>query len=144
MTPISEPNFPFQIALRIDWSEMDLFGHVNNVMYFKYIQASRVNYWEQTGIGKDFNSTGIAPILASTKCDFKKPLHYPGSLTIKVRMEFIKTTSFGFEHQLLNENGEIVAIAHDVMVMYDFNKNEKIIFPIELKTEIEKIEGRKF
>jgi len=37
--------FPSKLPIRIDWSEMDLFGHVNNVMYFKYIQASRVNYW---------------------------------------------------------------------------------------------------
>jgi acyl-CoA thioester hydrolase len=123
---------------------MDLFGHINNVMYFKYIQASRVNYWEATGIGKDFKTTNIAPILASTKCNFLKPLHYPSNIIIQARMEFIKNTSFGFEHQILNEQGEIAAIANDVMVMYDFTKNEKVIFDEVLKQEIEAIENRNF
>lgn len=37
-------NYNTSLELRIDWSEMDLFGHVNNVAFFKYVQASRVNY----------------------------------------------------------------------------------------------------
>lgn len=35
-----------ELNLRIDWSELDLFGHVNNVMYAKYMQASRVHFME--------------------------------------------------------------------------------------------------
>ena len=140
----SNHQFNVKLSLRLDWSEMDLFGHINNVMYFKYIQASRVNYWETMGIAKDFATTKVGPILASTKCNFLKPLHYPSNIIIQARMEFIKNTSFGIEHQILNEHGEIAAIANDVIVMYDFNKNEKVIFPELLKKTIEEIEGRKF
>jgi len=140
----SNHQFNVKLSLRLDWSEMDLFGHINNVMYFKYIQASRVNYWETMGIAKDFSTTKVGPILASTKCNFLKPLHYPGNIIIQARMEFIKNTSFGIEHQILNEQGEIAAIANDVIVMYDFNKNEKVVFQELLKKTIEEIEGRNF
>ena len=140
----SNYQFNVKLSLRLDWSEMDLFGHINNVMYFKYIQASRVNYWETMGIAKDFPTTKVGPVLASTKCNFLKPLHYPGNIIIQARMEFIKNTSFGIEHQILNEQGEIAAIANDVIVMYDFNKNEKVVFPELLKKTIEEIEGRNF
>jgi acyl-CoA thioester hydrolase len=140
----SNHQFNVKLSLRLDWSEMDLFGHINNVMYFKYIQASRVNYWETMGIAKDFSTTKVGPILASTKCNFLNPLHYPGNIIIQARMEFIKNTSFGIEHQILNEQGEIAAIANDVIVMYDFNKNEKVVFPELLKKTIEEIEGRIF
>jgi acyl-CoA thioester hydrolase len=140
----SNHQFNIKLSLRLDWSEMDLFGHINNVMYFKYIQASRVYYWETMGIAKDFNTNKIGPILASTQCNFLKPLHYPSNIIIQARMEFIKNTSFGIEHQILNEQGEIAAVANDVIVMYDFNKNEKVIFADELKKYVEEIEGRKF
>jgi acyl-CoA thioester hydrolase len=140
----SNHQFNIKLPLRLDWSEMDLFGHINNVMYFKYIQASRVNYWELTGIGSDYKTTNIAPILASTKCNFLKPLHFPGNIIIQARMEFIKNTSFGIEHQILNEHGEIAAIANDVMVMYDFTKNEKVLFSDIIRKNIEEIEGEKF
>ena len=39
-------DWPVRLHLRIDWSEMDVFGHVNNVMFMKYVQAARVHYWE--------------------------------------------------------------------------------------------------
>lgn len=117
--------FPVQLQLRLDWSEMDLFGHINNVSYFKYIQASRVHYWEQTGLASSFSETKIGPILLSTNCTFIKPVHYPGEITVQVRLEFMKTTSFGLHHRILNQQGEIAAEAHDVIVNFDFNTNEK-------------------
>lgn len=136
--------FPSKLELRIDWSEMDLFGHVNNVMYFKYIQASRVNYWEISGLVKAFDEDKIGPILANTTCRFIRPLHYPGSITIQAEIEFMKNTSFGIHHQILNEANEIAAEAHDVIVYFDFNKNEKTELPIAFRESVTKLEKRIF
>src|SRR6478609_3752156 len=130
-------NFPVKLELRLDWSEMDLFGHVNNVSYFKYVQASRVNYWEAIGLTNLYKETNIGAILASTACQFKKPLHFPGNITVQVRLDFLKNTSFGLKHQILNEQGEVAAEARDVMVMYDFTKNEKVEIPEGLRKKIE-------
>ena len=137
-------NFPVTLKLRIDWAELDLFGHVNNVMYVKYVQAARVNYWEQIGLYQDFLKTRKGPMLVSVNCDFKKPLFYPGAVTIKTRMEFIKNTSFGFHHVLFDDKGDVVAESHDIMVAFDFNKNEKMPFPEELKKAVEKLEVKSF
>jgi acyl-CoA thioester hydrolase len=132
-------NFPVKLSLKLDWSEMDLFGHINNVSYFKYIQASRVNCWERTGIADAFPKTRIGPILLSTGCQFIKPLHYPGNIVIEARIEFIKNTSFGIHHRILNAAGEVAAEAHDVIVYYDFNKNEKTPIPDEFRKAVEEL-----
>ena len=137
-------NYPVKLNLRLDWSEMDLFGHINNVSYFKYVQASRVNYWETSGINVYFEKQKIGPILASTSCQFKKPLHYPGNIVVQARIDFIKNSSFGIHHQILNEKGELCAEAQDVIVFFDFNKHEKVTFPEELRKKVELLEGRKF
>lgn len=137
-------NFPVKLPLRLDWSEMDLFGHINNVSYFKYIQASRVNYWEVTGLAATFEETKIGPILLSTGCQFIKPLHYPGDIVVEARMEFMKNTSFGIHHRILNSKGEIAAEAHDVIVTYDFSKNEKTTLQTEFRRAVERIEGKQF
>lgn len=136
--------YPVELELRIDWSELDLFGHVNNVAFLKYVQAARVNYWERIGLYRDFLQTKIGPMLAGTTCRFKKPLFYPGTIIIKSRMDFIKNTSFSIHHLILDSAGEVAAEAEDVMVMYDFNKNEKVTFPSYLREMAEKLEGRKF
>lgn len=133
--------FPLRLDIRIDWSEMDLFCHVNNVMFFKYVQASRVNYWEAMGMNRLITEKRIGPILASTACQFLKQLHFPGNIVVQCRMEFIKNTSFGFHHQVLNDKGELVAEAHDVMVMFDFNRNEKMPLPEEIRKKVEEIEN---
>lgn len=137
-------DFPVKLPLRIDWSEMDLFGHVNNVAYFKYIQASRVNYWEVSGLAATFNETKVGPILLSAACKFIKPLHYPGNIIVAASIVFIKNTSFGIHHRILNEQNEIAAEAQDVIVTFDFNKNEKVAISPQFRRAVEEIEGRKF
>ena len=132
--------FPVQLELRIDWSELDYFAHVNNVSFYKYIQAARVNYWDQIGLTVSHRTTNVGPMLASCKCDFKRPLFYPGKVIIRSKLAFIKNTSFSLHHQLLNEENEVVAEAQDVMVMFDFNTNEKVAFPESLRGKIEELE----
>ncbi len=132
-------NFHVNLELRIDWSELDYFGHVNNVSFFKYIQSARVNYWENIGLNSFHSNFNIGPMLASCKCDFKQPLYFPGSVKIISQLEFIKHTSFGIHHRLINDKGELSAEANDVMVMFDFNKNEKVKFPDEIRTNLGKL-----
>lgn len=140
----NQEHFPVRLGLRIDWAEQDLFGHVNNVMFMKYIQAARVNYWEQIGLYQYFRETNMGPMLVHVHCDYKKPLHYPGNMTILSRMKFIKNTSFSIQHRILDHEGAVSAEAEDVIVMYDFNKNEKILFPNEFRKKVEELEGKKF
>ena len=72
------------------------------------------------------------------------PLYFPGEITILTKVAFIGNTSFSFQHVILNDKGEVAAESQDVMVMFDFNKNEKISFPMELKQKIEALEGKGF
>ena len=133
-----------ELVLRTDWSEMDLFGHVNNVAFMKYVQASRVNYWETAGITVLHQTKNIGPMLAGTSCQFKKPLYYPGNVRIEAHISFIKNTSFGIHHQIFDNEGHLAAEADDVMVLFDFNKNEKTPFPAHIRQVIEQVEGKQF
>lgn len=111
------------MKLRIDWSELDLYGHVNNIAFMKYIQAARVNYWEQIGLYPLYQQKKQFPMLVSTQCEFKKTLMFPGEVVIHSTLAYIKNSSFSIEHQLYNEKQELVAEAKDVMVMYDETKS---------------------
>ena len=133
-------HFPLKLNLRLDWSEMDMYGHINNVMFFKFIQASRVNFWEKIGLETGYYKDKIGPILVSTGCQFKQPLFYPGKITVETRVEFIKTTSTGLHHRILNDKNELSAEGHDVIVLFDFAKNEKVHIPNELREAMEKLD----
>lgn len=124
------------INLRIDWSEMDVFGHVNNVMIMKYVQAARLNYIEAMGLMHLHRTQNIGFMVAETNCQFKKELLFPGSITIDTKIIFVKNSSFSLEHTLTNDNKEIVAIAKDVLVVFDFTKKEKCLIPEEIRAKI--------
>ena len=132
------------MELRIDWSEIDAFGHVNNLSILKYVQAARVNYLEIIGLMQMQATIKIGPILASTTCQFRKPLFYPGQVTIYTNVDNVKNSSFHVQHQIMNDKKELVAEAQDFIVFYDFNKNAKLNIPNEIKEKIAELEESDF
>lgn len=125
-----------QITIRIDWSELDLFGHVNNVAFHKYAQAARLNYLEAIGLMKLHQTQNVGFMVAETNCQFKKELLFPGNINIQTQIDFVKNTSFSLQHTMINDNGELIAIAKDVLVVFDFNKKEKVLIPEEIKAKV--------
>lgn len=118
-----------ELNLRLDWSEMDLFGHINNVSYFKYLQASRVHFWESLGIDRLYKEQNIGPSLAKTSCSFRKPVHYPGNIRIEVWVDWVKNSSFQLHHYLYDADGTLCAEGEDVVVLFDYTNNVKYPLP---------------
>ena len=133
--------FSTKLELRIDWGELDSFGHVNNVAILKYVQSARVNNLEAIGMMQYQLETKKGPILASTSCQFKKPLFYPGQVTVYSKIDTVKNTSFRIQHEIYNDKNELAAEAQDIVVFFDFNKNTKLTIPDEFREKIEALEN---
>lgn len=131
---MNEKDFPLEIELRIVWSDLDVYEHVNNVNIIRYLQSARVNIWELSGLYKSYKETNQGPMLVSSKVDFKKSLFYPGTITIKSRVGSIKSSSFSLEHIILNAQGEICIEAKDVAVCFDFTTEKTYQIPDNLRT----------
>ena len=136
--------YPIEVELRIDWSEQDLYGHVNNITYFKYTQAARLEYLEKIGLSEGYMRKKIGPILAATTCQFKKQMFFPGKIKVCSGVKFIKNSSFGLHHLIKDQDGEIVAEADDILVTFDFAKNKKVNCPDDVRQKIEALENLKF
>lgn len=134
---MNKKKYPLEIALRIDWSDLDVYEHVNNVNIICYLQSARVNIWEKSGLYKSYKETNRGPMLVSSKCDFKKSLFYPGNITVHSRIGYIKNSSFSLEHIILNEAGEVCIEAKDVAVCFDFNTGKTYSIPESLKRVFE-------
>lgn len=125
--------YPLEVKLRIDWSDLDVYEHVNNVNIIRYLQSARVNIWEKSGLYKSYKATNRGPMLVSSKVDFKKSLFYPGTITVKSRIGTIKNSSFSLEHLILNDKGEACIEARDVAVCFDFNTEKTYQIPDDLR-----------
>lgn len=65
-------NYAISMQLRIDWNELDSFGHINNLAILRYAQTARLNYLEALGMMRYHEETGLGPVLASTHCQFRR------------------------------------------------------------------------
>jgi acyl-CoA thioester hydrolase len=104
-------DYSIKLELRIDWSDIDLFGHVNNLAILKYVQAARVLYLEAIGLMQSQSENKTGPILANINCQFRKPLFYPGKVTVYSKVDEIKNTSFRIHHAIYDDHNEIAAVA---------------------------------
>jgi acyl-CoA thioester hydrolase len=59
--------FPVQVEIPVAWGDMDAFGHVNNVVYFRYFESARIACFEAVDYMASAAHSGLGPILAATE-----------------------------------------------------------------------------
>lgn len=72
----------FEIDIPIRWGDMDSMGHVNNTVYFRYLEEARIQWFEAAGFRTDPRSDG--PVIVNAHCSFIRELRYPG--TVRCRL----------------------------------------------------------
>jgi len=68
-----------QIPIR--WGDMDAYGHVNNTIYFRYMEQARCEWLEAMDIGVGVGDDG--PVIVNASCTFLVPLTYPGTVEVR-------------------------------------------------------------
>ncbi len=136
-------DFPIVIELPVVWGEMDAYGHVNNIIYFRYFESVRIAYFEHMKFMEFKEKTGIGPILAQTSCRFKIPLSYPDHVLVGARVIEIKSDRFQMEYKVISKKHQSVAAKGDgLIVCFNYLKNKKEALPGDLIQKINKIEKK--
>lgn len=129
-----------EIKLRVDWADLDLFGHVNNVAFFRYVQAARVSFCESIGLSSVDPLANPGFMVASSACQFRSPLRYPSEIKLRLHVAWIKNTSFQLEYAIEDSRGQVVAEAADVIVVYDHCEKHKLDIPADVRRVLEMVE----
>ena len=67
----------------VRWGDMDAMGHVNNTVYFRFMEQTRISWFEALlPRGKAWGTTGI--VIANATCNFKKAIGYPATVEVKM------------------------------------------------------------
>lgn len=69
-------------TIPIRWGDMDAYGHVNNTVYFRYMEQARVEWCEQLGVTVG-PSSEVSPVIINASCTFLAPMNYPGEVEVK-------------------------------------------------------------
>ncbi len=137
-------NFPVTIEVPVAWGEMDAFGHVNNIVYFRYFESARIAYFDKIEFIKFKENIGVGPILSKTSCRFKIALSFPDTVQIGARSTDIEEDRFLMHYRVVSKKHNSVAAEGDGMIVcFDYRKNKKTSLPAELVDNIKRIENIK-
>jgi acyl-CoA thioester hydrolase len=86
------------MRMPIRWGDMDMMGHVNNTVYFRYIESARIAWLEEAGGAPD--PAGIGPVIVNAHCSFLKQLKYPGEIEVTTYVGPPGRSSFEVSHEI--------------------------------------------
>lgn len=134
--------YPVVIELPVVWGEMDSYRHVNNVVYFRYLESARVEYTRRLRWFDFEKETGIGPILQATQCRFRKPLTYPDTVSVTARLASLGEDRFVLEHIIFSHALQAVAAeGQGTVVTFDYGEGRKVPIPAELRRRIAELEA---
>ena len=83
----------------IRWGDMDAMGHVNNTVYFRYMEQARIGWFDALVPAQEaWKDTGI--VIANASCNFKRALNYPGTVEVRLSIEPPGGSSVGTFYEL--------------------------------------------
>ena len=83
----------YRTEIPIRWGDMDAMGHVNNAVYFRYLEQLRIEWFDKMGFGsRAGHQTG--PVVVNAHCAFLKELRYPGTVQADLYIGDIGRSSF--------------------------------------------------
>lgn len=136
-------DFPVIIELPVQWGEQDLYGHVNNIIYFRWFESARVAYGERLDFARLFREARLGPILASVRCDFRRQVTYPARVRIGARITRLGNSSLTMVHAVAKaDSGELLAEGDSTVVFFDYAAQKSTRIPDDLRDRIRALEGR--
>lgn len=104
--------FNYVHVKKVHWGDMDALGHVNNVVYFQYLEQSRLGMMEHLGIFPRLFDEQVGLVIADARCRYKAPVIYPDTLHIGLRVDLKAADRMVIHYQLFSEKlGRVVAEA---------------------------------
>lgn len=119
----------YEMVMPIRWGDMDAMGHVNNTVYFRYMEVVRLDWVHSLGLALDPRSEGV--LIINAFCTFHKQFEYPGD--IRARMYVSDPGRSSFESWVLMERADAPGTVHAsggaTMVWVDFQAQKSKPIP---------------
>jgi len=138
--PQPEPRGAYKAfrSIATRWSDNDLYGHVNNVVYYSWFDTA-VNglLIEQGAI--DIHAGPVIGLVVETQCNYFAPLAFPQAVVAGIRVAHIGSSSVRYEIGLFAADDDNVCAAkgHFMHVYVDHITRKPVALPAQLLSVLE-------
>jgi acyl-CoA thioester hydrolase len=119
----------------IRWGDMDAMGHLNNTVYFRFMEQARIGWFDSLlPRGEAWNAAGI--VIANASCNFKRPINYPGTVEVRLSVGAPGGSSVPTFYELLVDE-EIHADGEATVVFIDMQRQKPIRIPQNIREALQ-------
>ena len=108
INPHKKIEYPCFYKLKTRWKDNDVYGHINNVIYYEYYDTA-VNLWLIENDLLNFKSGKNIGFIVKSGCDIISPISHPSNLIIGIGASSIGTSSVTYKSAVFKENGEFAS-----------------------------------
>jgi len=122
-------SFKYKTHIEMRFADLDMMGHVNNAIYFTYMEIGRTKYWRHA-INWDWKTTGV--VIGQASIDYIVPIFLGDKVNMYVRTSRIGKTSFDLEYLIVKDvNGKEVICSRGktICVAYDYTSKKPSAIP---------------
>ncbi len=125
-----------EVIVPIRWGDMDAMGHVNNTLYFRYMEVARLEWLFSVGAGTD--AQGQGPVIVNAFCNFIRQLEYPGEVRVATFVANPGRSSFDSFHTMerVDQPGVVYANGGATVVWTDQRVKKAVPLPEWFRTRL--------
>lgn len=119
------------------WSDNDVYGHVNNVVYYSWFDTA-VNGWLIEQGVLDIHGGAVIGLVIETQCNYFAPLAFPQMVEAGLRVAHLGKSSVRYEVGLFGQGDDNTAASgHFVHVYVDRESRRPVPLPEPLRAALE-------
>ena len=131
--------YPHFLAIPTRWMDNDIYGHVNNVVYYSYFDTVINDYLIRAG-GLDIEESRVVGVCAESFCRYRAPLTFPEAVEAGLRVEHLGKSSVRYEIGLFKEGEEgAAAEGHFVHVFVERKAMTPVPIPEPIRAALARI-----
>ena len=127
----------FRLPVYRRFSDLDPLGHVNNVVFYDYLQEARVQMLTQLG---HMDVSTLAQVVVRQEMSFRKPLVLkPEPIIIEMWVGHVGNSSYTIQYRILDEVGDIAAEAMTKLACLDLETGRPVRIDAELRALLQRL-----
>jgi acyl-CoA thioester hydrolase len=137
--PDSRERFRHFQAIPTRWIDNDVYGHVNNVIYYSYFDTVVNQYLIEQGV-LEIDTSPVIGLVVETQCHYFAPITFPDVVHAGLRVAKLGNSSVRYEIGLFkNQEPAASAQGHFVHVYVDRASRRSTPLPAGLRATLEKL-----
>jgi acyl-CoA thioester hydrolase len=125
----------------IRWGDMDAMGHVNNTVYFRYMEQARISWFDRLVPEEHaWQSTGI--VIANATCNYRRAITYPGTVEVRLYIGVPGGASVPTHYELRVDADPVPYADGDAVVVFiDMKTQKSRRIPEEIRARLARAEA---